>query len=310
MNLPEATGKKTRALIVEGGGMRGSFAGGVLASMSRIYPPSNFDIVVGVSSGSCSAAYYVASTPTERMVDWCLDVWRYELTGSRFISYLNMLRGKTILNQEYLIDFLFGKKYEFPRHRLDDPKRTPFYVTLSNLQTILPEYVRATSQNVLHLLKAATSLPIATRGRKFLGESEYTDGGVIDPMPVEAVMEAGYKDITVVLNHPRSYRSDPVGKMLGWLSYPGNKKIREFITREHHHRFNRAFDLLNHPPAGFNIQIVDPKSPVPAGLVTRDIVKLNRAVDLGIETGLRYFSERVSESRSKFSSKLKAFFKR
>jgi len=310
MSLPEAQAGKSRALIVEGGGMRGSFAGGVLASMSRIYPANNFDLVVGVSSGSCSAAYYVASMPTERMIEWCLDVWRYELTGRRFISYWNMLKGKTILNQEYLIDFLFGKKYPLARHRLDDPKSTPFYVTLTNLHTVVPEYIRATSSNVLALLKAGTSLPIATRGRKWLGEHEYTDGAVLDPLPVQAVMRAGYRDITVVLNHPRSYRSDPIGKLLSWLSYPGHRKIRELISREHHIRFNRAFDLINHPPRGFKVAIVDPTSPVPAGLVTRDMAKLNRSVDLGIETGLHYFSERVSESKKKLITRFKEIFGR
>lgn len=307
MRIPEAPGRKSRALIVVGGGMRGSFAGGVLASMSRIYPASNFDIVVGVSAGSCSAAYYVASTPAERLVEFCLDVWRYELTGSKFISYWNVLKGKTILNQEYLIDYLFGKKYPIPKGRMDEPDVTPCYVTVTNLHTFLPEYVRATSSNLLSLLKAATSLPIATRGRKRLGEHEYTDGAVLDPMPIEAVMEAGYKDITVVLNHPRSHRSDPVGKMLSWLSFPGNKTIRQMISREHHIRFNRAFDLINHPPTGFKVNIVDPDKPVAAGLVTRDMGRLNRTVDHGIETGLRYFSEL---QKSRVFARFRDFFTR
>ncbi len=307
MRIPDAPGRKSRALIVEGGGMRGSFAGGVRASMSRIYPASNFDLVVGVSAGSCSAAYYVASTPTERFIEFCLDVWRYELTGSKFISIRNLLKGKTILNQDYLIDYLFGKKYALPEGRLDQPDVTPFYVTVTNLHTYLPEYVRATSANVLSLLKAATSLPIATKGRRKLGEFEYTDGAVLDPMPIEAVMDAGYKDITVVLNHPRSYRSDPVGKLLSWLSFPGNRKIRQLVAAEHHIRFNRAFDLINHPPTGYKVHIVDPDKPVPAGLVTRDMGRLNRTVDHGIEVGLRYFSELQN---SKFLSRVRNFFKR
>lgn len=306
--LPEAESKKSKALIVEGGGMRGSFAGGVLASMGRIYPANNFDLVVGVSAGSCSAAYYVASTPAERMIEFCLDVWRYELTGKKFISFFNVLRGKTILNQEYLIDYLFGKKYRLPEGSLDRPGATPCYVTVSNLHTVLPEYIRATSSNLLSLLKAATSLPIATRGRKKLGEHEYTDGAVLDPLPVQAVLEAGYKDITVVLNHSRDYRSDPVGRMLSWLSYPGHSKIRDMVKREHHVRFNRAFDLINHPPRGVKMDIVDPTEEVPAGLITRDILKLNQSVDLGIEVGLHHFSEKLAQSKVKLLSKLKDWF--
>ncbi|MCB1302720.1 MAG: patatin-like phospholipase family protein, partial [Leptospiraceae bacterium] len=85
--LPPAKKKKTRALIVEGGGMRGAFAGGVLAAMNRFYPSVHFDIVVGVSAGSCSAAYYVTEAPNDlESTIRNLNVWRYELSDGRFLS--------------------------------------------------------------------------------------------------------------------------------------------------------------------------------------------------------------------------------
>ena len=51
-----------RALVVEGGAMRGIFAAGVLDSFQQqqYYP---FDLVVGVSAGATSAAGYLTGMP-------------------------------------------------------------------------------------------------------------------------------------------------------------------------------------------------------------------------------------------------------
>ncbi|MCX7998110.1 MAG: patatin-like phospholipase family protein [Leptospiraceae bacterium] len=57
--LPKAISKDQKVLIVEGGGMKGAFSGGVLACMCKLFPKENFDLVLGVSAGSCSLAYYV-----------------------------------------------------------------------------------------------------------------------------------------------------------------------------------------------------------------------------------------------------------
>ena len=45
MELPKAK-KGKRALLVEGGGMKGAFAGGVLHSLNCILPAKNFDLVL------------------------------------------------------------------------------------------------------------------------------------------------------------------------------------------------------------------------------------------------------------------------
>lgn len=64
MKIPIAKGSK-RALLVEGGGMKGAFAGGALHSLHTIVSPKHFDLVVAVSSGACSAAYYVTMPKPE-----------------------------------------------------------------------------------------------------------------------------------------------------------------------------------------------------------------------------------------------------
>jgi predicted patatin/cPLA2 family phospholipase len=73
---PPATGtiksatRRTTALIVEGGAMRGAWAAGVLAFLYE-RGRRQYDFVYAASSGACSAAYFVAG-----MYEPALTIWR------------------------------------------------------------------------------------------------------------------------------------------------------------------------------------------------------------------------------------------
>lgn len=276
--------RKGRALIVEGGGMRGAFTGGALGGMSEVYPVHNFDLVVGVSSGSCAAAYYVTETGNHHkssMVKF-LMVWRHELSGSKLINIRNILKGKSPLDQEYLVDELFGEKYKIQKERLFEKDRTPFYIAVSNLETNKSEYIKATGTNLLPLLKAATSLPIATRGKRKIGDRVYTDGGVLDPLPVQTVIEAGYTDITVVITNPRAFRESQISKLVSKMCFPRFPKMAKLLHEKQHIRHRHAYDLICNPPKNIKFTIIDPPGKLPITMIGSNILHLNDSVDIGI----------------------------
>ena len=290
MNLPINKNKNAKALIVEGGGMRGAFAGGVLSAMCKYYPVDNFDLVVGVSAGSCSLAYYTIEDERQFLSKKSIiDIWKNELDGSKFISLLNFLKGKKPLDHKYLIDHLLGEKYRLRAEELHKQTAVPFYIVVSNLHTLLPEYVRASKENVLQLLRAATSLPIATRGKEWIDQKLYSDGGVMDPIPIKAVLAAGYKDITVVLNKSRTHFSEPVGKIVSFLSFPTFPKVAEFLREKHHIAYNEAKNIINNPPRGVKIKILDPKHKIDIGLTTTNKKSLIHTVNHGWEVAYRMF---------------------
>ncbi|EPG76454.1 phospholipase, patatin family [Leptospira fainei serovar Hurstbridge str. BUT 6] len=295
--LPHAK-KQSRALVVAGGGMKGSFAGGALYALNQYVPSTFFDLIVGVSSGSCAAAYYTTGYEAGQEESLrILDIWRKELVGNKLINLLNPFKGKTILDQEYLIDYLFGAKYRLPSEYLEKKETTPFYVVVTNLAKIRAEYVRATTSNVLNLLKAATSLPIATRGKWKLEEEYFGDGGISDPIPLEKVIEAGYKDITVVLNSPKEDLSDPIPNFQGWLSYPSDKKLYHMITKVHHTMYNRAVKIMQSPPKGIKIRVIAPKISE-LSMVSTSARLLNRSVTRGMEAGHRAVTNLLAELSS------------
>ncbi|MBM9577059.1 patatin-like phospholipase family protein [Leptospira sp. 201903070] len=297
-------GKKSTALIVAGGGMKGSFAGGVLAALHQYIPSTHFDLIVGVSSGSCSAAYY--ATGYEQSYEESLkilDIWKKELIGNKFISFFHPFKGKTLLDQEYLIDYIFGEKYRLPSENFDKKEAPPLYVVVTNLAKLQAEYIKTSASNALNLLKAATSLPIATRGKWKLDGQFYGDGGIADPIPLEKVIEAGYKDITVVLNNNQDEFSSPISKLEGWLAYPSNKKLHHMITKVHHTMYNRAMQIIQHPPKDVRIKVVAPTYQE-LTMVTTSAEKLTRSVNRGIEAGFKAVAS-IKEEFSHFKNKLK-----
>lgn len=299
MSLPINKNKFSKALIVEGGGMRGAFAGGALSAMCKYYPVNNFDIVVGVSAGSCSLAYYTVEE-SEQFISkqTILDIWKHELNGSKFISLLNYLKGKKPLDHKYLIDYLLAEKYRLKSENFHKQDTVPFYVVVSNLQTIVPEYVRASKDNVLQLLRAATSLPIATRGKEWLDQKLYSDGGVMDPIPIKAVIEAGYKDITIILNKSRNHLSEPIGKFVSFLSFPTLPKVAQFLRDKHHLVYNEAKQIINNPPKGIKIKILDPKENIDVGLTTTNKKSLIETVNHGWEVAYRMFNTTRQRTKS------------
>ncbi|PJZ68956.1 hydrolase [Leptospira perolatii] len=307
LQLPSAK-EKSRALIVAGGGMKGSFAGGVLCAVNQYIPSTFFDLIVGVSSGSCSAAYYTTGYEADYKESLrIVEIWKKELVGRKLISLLHPLNGKSILDQEYLIDYLFGKKYRLPGEYFEKKETTPFYVVVTNLAKLQAEYVRATATNALNLLKAATSLPIATRGKWKLEGQLYGDGGISDPIPIEKVIEAGYKDITIVLNSPGDDFSPPVPGIQGWLSYPLNRKLYHMITKVHHTMYNRALRIIQSPPNGVKIHLVCPEKS-DLGMVSTSSKLLNRSVNRGMEAGHKIVSTLINEFHS-LKNKSKLFSK-
>lgn len=285
MKLPLAKGSK-RALLVEGGGMKGAFSGGVLHSLNLYLGPQNFDLVVGVSSGACSAAYYVTmKNPEPIKSERALSVWYKELSGRQLISLLHPFQGKTFLDQEYLIDFIFRKKVRLESEFLGVKGLPEFRIAVSNLHSHSIEYVKATSSNIFELLKAATSLPIATRGKQWLAGKLYSDAALLNPLPIQDLIEAGYKEIIVVMNSPVAHISKPLSLITGIFAFPRNWKIAKLMRRWHHHNFNHARIIAKEPPEGIHIHTIAPDAPLPVSLTTTVRNRLYETVELGTKKG-------------------------
>lgn len=274
----ESGARRTTALIVEGGAMRGAWAAGVLALLHE-KGRRQYDLVYAASSGACSAAYFVAG-----MWEPGLTIWRK--LASKAVRKTNFLRRKPIIDLAYLVDHVFKQHVPLSVEALQKAP-TRFFIVLTDCHTGEAVYFLARDERVFAALRATASMPLATRGFDFVDGHPYADGGLSDPIPIERALADGATDITVVLTHKLDFRLKPRSRWLGRLAYPEFPEVaRAWITRQGP-RYNAALDLIKQPPAGVNILVFCPLRPLTVGAFTIEQKRIDAALASGHDEALQ-----------------------
>jgi predicted patatin/cPLA2 family phospholipase len=273
----EPESRRTTALIVEGGAMRGAWAAGVLAFLYE-QGRRQYDFVYAASSGACSAAYFVAG-----MYEPSLRIWREHTC--RVVRKSNLLRRKPIIDLAYLVDYLFRQHVPLSVEALQKAP-TRFFIVLTDCNIGEPVYFRVCDDRVFAALRATSTMPLATRGFDYVDGQPYADGGVSDPIPVQRALQDGATDITVVLTHNYRFRLKPMPRWLGWLAYPSFPQVARVWTTGQCQKYNAALDLLKQPPTGVRLRVFRPMRPLPVGPLTITQKRIEDAMTMGHDEAL------------------------
>ena len=219
-------------LVVEGGGMRGFFAAGVLDGL--LEAGADLRHVYAVSSGCLGAAHYCAHAPRPD----------FAALGRRQAGSLLRLRGLVdpragLLRTDELIDALTGSALESTRlheHRL--------HVCATRAVTGELVWWDISEMDVCAArarLVASCSIPVVMP-QAFVDGEVYADGGIVDSIPLAHALTAGFDRAILICSRPRGYRK-PVQHLelylRRWLApYPALK--RAMLTR--HERYNAAME--------------------------------------------------------------------
>ena len=273
----DSSGRRTTALIVEGGAMRGAWAAGVLAFLHE-RGRRQYDLVYAASSGAFSAAYFVAG-----MWEPGLAIW-HEL-ACKVVRKTNFLRRKPIIDLAYLVDHVFRKHVPLSVEALQKAP-TRFFIVLTDCHTGEPVYFHARDERVFAALRATASMPLATRGFDYVDGHPFADGGVADPIPIRRALQDGATDITVVLTHNRNFRLKAMPRWLGHFAYPEFPKVALAWTTWQHQAYNAALDLMKQPPPGIRLQVFRPLRPLPVGPFTTAQKRIDAALASGHDEAL------------------------
>lgn len=247
--------------------MRGAWAAGVLTALQQI-KHEQFDLVVAVSSGASTAAYFVADA-----MDQAVRIWRNSACDGRAFSWRNWLRFRPWADLSYLVDDCFRNDVPLPVESFDlGPTR--FEVVLTDCRTGQSKYFQPDSRTVFPALKATMSLPLATRGYSLVDGVPYADGGLSDPIPIRRAIALGATDITVVLTHDARHRLSAVPGWLCRLCYPSFPQAAAAWQRSHV-ALKDALDLIADPPPGITVRAIRPRQPLPVRTLTeaRELVR-------------------------------------
>jgi len=259
-------------LVIEGGGVRGIYAAGVLDAFME--EGLTFDGLVGVSAGAIHGCSFLSGQKGRS-----LRYYRKYCGDPRFMSFRSWLKTGDIVGVEFCYHEL-PDELDIYDHDAFLRNETPFYVVCSNVETGQPEYMRVTDmRGQIDYLRASASLPYFSRLVEIAGK-KYLDGGATDSIPVEAFMRMGYQRNVVILTRDAAYRKEPELRMLPGLVY---RKYPAFANalQNRHVTYNDTVDRVAELEKQGSAFVIRPAAPLNVGRMEKDPENVQRAYDAG-----------------------------
>ncbi|HZG79039.1 MAG TPA: patatin family protein, partial [Paenibacillus sp.] len=192
-------------LVLEGGGMRGVYTGGVLERFMEdgLY----FPYVIGVSAGACNAVSYL-SRQRERNRRVTIDY----VDRPEYLSVRNWIRRGSMFGMDFIFDRIPNEIDPLDYETLFAIRET-FVVGATDPETGEPTYYgndvwARDKATFMAALRASSSLPFFSPPVPVDGRLMF-DGGVADPIPVRRALSDGCDRVVVVLTKDASYRIKP-----------------------------------------------------------------------------------------------------
>jgi predicted patatin/cPLA2 family phospholipase len=279
-----ARSKNISALVVEGGGMRGVFSAGVLDAFGEAgFDP--FDLYVGVSAGACNLASHLAGQygrnyhiySTYSITPEFISLKKY-LRGGHFMD-LDWLWESTIRDYRLDLKKIFGKLKK---------QKKEYVLGVTSLDTGGVVYLNPDADNLEHLLKISSAIPLLYRNTLSTGNENALDGGIAAPIPVFEAYRRGAKTITVIRSRPADYikqksRMDFLMPLI-FRKHPALAaalKKRPAIYMD-------SVAFIKNPPDDVTVHEIASPSGMPVDRVTKNLKILNDSYNTGMECGKNY----------------------
>ncbi len=185
-------------LVDVGGGFRGIYGAGVLDHC--LEEGVSFDYCIGVSAGSANIASYLGGQQGRNYLYYAEYSFRKE-----YASLGNFLRNGSYIDLEYVYGILSNSGGENPLD-LDTLKRNPaeMVIVASESKSGNTRYFTKDDlkPNSYKPLMASSCLPAICKPYVIDG-TEYYDGALSDPIPLQKALDDGCDKVVVVLTKPR-----------------------------------------------------------------------------------------------------------
>lgn len=183
-----------------GGGMRDVYGAGVLDYC--LDNKISFSYYIGVSAGSANIATFLANQRGRT-----LRFYRDYSLRKEYMSVDNFLRKGSYIDLDYVYSELSNEGSEDPLDYDSIMKqKSKFLVVVTNAKNGKAEYLdfSEVKKNDYSSLKASCCIPIACRARN-IGDDEYFDGGISEPIPIRKAFADGCDKVVVLLTRPVEY---------------------------------------------------------------------------------------------------------
>jgi len=262
-------------LVVEGGGMRGIYASGVLDEL--LLRGVKADGLVGVSAGIIHGVSYV-SNQLGRNIRYFL---KYR-EDKRFMSWTSLFKTGNVCETEFCYDEIPYKlsKFDFDTFA-QRTKDMEVYSTVTSLDTGKAEYIRLYDlREQMDAVRASASLPLVSENVEVDGKF-YLDGGTADSIPLKFMQSSGFEKNIVILTRPAGYvkKPDKTFPLLKakYKNYPGYVKACE----DRHKMYNDELRYVRDQELKGKILVIRPSRVINVSRTEKNLEKMKRMYKLG-----------------------------
>lgn len=260
-------------LVLEGGAHRAIYTAGVLDVLAEnnVY----FDGVIGVSAGAIHGCAFV-SKQIGRSINYTLKY----AGDKRYMSFYSLLTTGNMVGEQFCYHDLPEKLFPFD-HKSFEQSNTEFYVTCTNLQTGLAEYIHCEElKDKMPYLRASASMPFVSK-ISFINGNAYLDGGIADSIPVRAFQNMGYERCVVVQTRASGYKKKP--NKLTWLAYFLYRRYPNFIKaiKNRHIMYNKELTDIEDMQQKNEVFVIRPSKLIKISHTEKNKQVLRQVYELG-----------------------------
>ena len=273
---------KNTALVVEGGGLRGSYSGGILDILA------DKEIKFGGAAGTSAGATHLCSFLSGQIGrNFRIDTIHSK--SSRYMSFKNLL----FTGDYFAFDYCYKQvpykidPFEFDKFT-EQCQETEFRVCMTDIETGRAVYPRITdyrNEDEMNYIRASASLPLLSKIVE-IHDKKYLDGGVADSIPFEPMFKNGFERAVVILTRPLGYRKKLCKALpLIKFAFRNHPKFVEAVATRHI-RYNRALDNLAKLESEGKVFIYRPSRLINISRIESNKKKIAELYDLGKEDAL------------------------
>lgn len=266
------------SLVIEGGGMRGTYVAGMLLALQKAGLTSAFDSIHGSSVGAHLATYFAAG-----QAEVGRDIFLNEALDPRFISVARVFRGGPMMDVDWMVNEVFAKAR---RMRLENITPDAPSVHVIATDALTGESVLFDNpgdpQTFFTGLRATAKIPfIAGKAVRFR-DKVLTDGGIAQQIAVASARQVGATHMLILttgtksrVRKSRASFSHRFERLIVRLLY-GEKLAAAFDARRDD--INALLDELAHVKGGAGIQgLFVPEGTPPITRLTKERAILQEA---------------------------------
>ncbi len=267
-------------LIDVGGGMRGTYATGILEYC--LEKKINFDCCIGVSAGSLNLINFIARQTDRNFRYYFNYAFRKEYSG-----IVSFIKTKSYLNLKYIYETLANSDGEDPLdYETFSKNPTDFFVVAEECVSGKTKYFtkKDVKQDDYRILSASCNIPIINRPVEIDGV-RYYDGGFADPVPIKKALDEGCDKVVLILTRPvdipRSPKRDRIFASLLKHKYP--KAAERLANRAD--EYNRSIENAKKLQKEGKVLILSPSNVYGLDTLTRNKESMMKLYEDGKRAG-------------------------